>query len=593
MNLLTLTILTIINCQLPTTIANLKEQFNDDNGDDNNVTDIIKHINRELKLEMNILINYNNKSIYQQFLKATQIKETPKLIITQLVLNVTPIYKSFTELSLTVAWLKEDTLSDTLSTVDQLMWTLHFKDIFLLYQGHKKNLFEIFQKCWNYGFISVLLWFNDHLYTYHPYPQIKVIKLNHLSEFYKKSHLDNFQGYNMSFPLVEYPPLSFSYNNSRGQFMRAGYFYKWIEVFLKCHNASITYSKLSHPNLTYDLLKAMLMERNFSFAVADIPPSKEFATSNVLFTSKMVILVPSSQEIAYNLYLTKPFNKIVWFFIFLNFLLLVSLFILINLKICHQFQPGLATANSLKILLFLSVDLRINPFLLNTYLCLLFLFTGVFLTNFYGTNLSSMIISKIYEPELEKLEDLKEIHLPLYLHTATLGTLPELNLPQFLIKRIISGNNTDFSLKRLSLDMNYIYLVDSKNIAEFVLFQQKFMKKPKVKILKQIIRYRPFSITMPHRSPVIDQFNRYLSYIKENGFLRKILSDTNFHGWLSGNLKMKLDDTEKKPLNLKFFQYTFLIWGCGLICAFLWFLIECFYRQIMIFISKLINKIIK
>ncbi|KAM7356737.1 uncharacterized protein ACRADG_002376 [Cochliomyia hominivorax] len=592
MNLKSLTLWTIINILWPIIIANIKEQTPNED-----IADLIKQINRERKLEINILINFDksmkNNRNYQQFVKTAQIEDTPKLIITQKQINITPIYKTFTDLGLTVAWLKEDTLSDTLSTVDQLMWTLHFKDIFLLYQGHKESLFQIFQKCWNYGFISVLLWFNDHLYTYHPYPQIKVIKLNHISEFYNKSHLDNFQGYNMSFPLTEYPPFCFAYNNSQGQLVIAGYIYQWIEAFLQHHNANIIHSFLNHPNFTYDILKTMLIERNFSFAIADVPPTKEFTSSQVLFISKTVLLVPTSLEIAHNLYLLKPFNKIVWFFIFLNILLFLLLFLLINIISLQQYQAGQAFINTLKMLVFISMDLKINPFLLNSYLCLLFLFTGLFLTNFYSSSLSSIITSKIYEPEFQQLEDLKKTQLPLYVHTASVANLLKLNLPQFLTKRLISGNNSDFTHKRLSLNMNYIYLVQSETMAEFILFQQKYMKKPKAKILQQPIKFRPFAITMPHRSPVIDQFNRYLSHIRENGLLKKILSDTNFHGFLSGNLKMMHDDDVKIPLNLKYFHYAFLIWGCGLVCAFLWFLIECFYRQIMIFISKLINKIVK
>ncbi|KAM7357148.1 uncharacterized protein ACRADG_002640 [Cochliomyia hominivorax] len=594
MILKSLQILTIINCLSSTSIESSQEQLYN-----TEIANIIQQINRERKLEINILINYDklinndNIEIYREFLRATQIEETPKLIITQQELNITPIYKTFTDLGLTVAWLKEDTLSDTLSTIDQLMWTLHFKDIFLIYQGHKESLFEIFQKCWNYGFTSVLLWFNDHLYTYHPYPQIKVIKLNHISEFYNKNHLNNFQGYNMSFPLIYYPPYCFSYNNSHGQLLRVGYFYKWIELFLNHYNATIIFSQISHPLLAYDVLKTKLIERNFSFAVADVGPTEDFASSRVLFISKMIIMVPSSQEIAHNLYLTKPFDEVVWFIIFLNFLLFVLLFLLINIKLFHKYHLDLASGNSLKILLFLSVDLKMNSFFLNSYLCLLFLFTGVFLTNFYSSSLSSIITSKIYEPELRELKDLKENNLPLYLHTANMPTLSNLNLPQFLTKRIITGNNSDFRLKRQSLDMNYLYLVQSEKIADFILFQQKFMKKPKAKILKHIIRYRPFAITLPHRSPVIDQFNRYLSYIRENGILDKILADTNFHGWLSGNLKMMVDEDFKIPLNLKYFQYAFMVWGCGLIGAFITFLIECFHRQIRIFVAKLINKVVK
>ncbi|XP_023296751.2 uncharacterized protein LOC111679408 [Lucilia cuprina] len=399
--------------------------------------------------------------------------------------------------------------------MDQLLWQLHYKDILLIYQGVDNAIYNIFQNFWNYGFISVLLYHNNQLYSYHPYTRIKVVTLNDLQEFYDKTHLQNFLCYEIVVPVVEFPPVCFSYTNIQGELKRVGYFYKWIEIFLRHHNASIKHYLLNiwQPNISFANVRNFLYDINFSEA-------------------------------------------------FLN---------------------------TIRIIIFLSVTLRRGHNLFNFYLYLLFLVFGLFFSNLFDSSLFSLITSKVYEPELNTLEDLRRNRLLIWKHSADTEDFLNMRIPEFIKYRLHIGNNTVLRIKREELDPSYIY-TGQEYLVDYILSQQRFMKKPKMKRLDQPIKYKPLFVTVSHRSPIIDQFNRYLFYIRENGIMTKIFHDTEWHGIFSGSLRIRFDDEVLRAMTIEYFEYAFLIWICGLVCAFMWFLIEYFHSNILSLTQKIVNK---
>ncbi|XP_037813760.1 uncharacterized protein LOC119604922 [Lucilia sericata] len=585
MQLTTLITLLIIAIILTTNIAS-------------NVPDIIQQINRKSQLNLNILINFerttNNTEKYEQFVKTSQLDEIPKIIITEKNYKVTALNKNFGDQMLTVAWITDKNWSNTLKTVDQLLWQLHYKDIFLIYQGLLSTFYNIFQNCWNYGFISVLLYHNNQLYSYHPYPRIKVVTLNDVQQFYDKTHLQNFFGYEMVVPVVEFPPVCFSYTNTKGELKRVGYLYNWIEIFLRHHNASIKHYSLNiwQPNISFAYAQKILYEINFSFVPMVVHRTKNYSSSVVLTVTKTALIVPSNVEISSNLYIFKTFSKLLWLIILICVALFLTLMISVNIIFHQKLNFCEAFLNTISIILFLSITLRRGHNLFNFYLYLIFLVYGLFFSNLFDSSLFSLITSKVYEPELHQLEDLNRNKLLIWKHSADTEDFLNMRIPEFVKQRLHTGNNTVLRIKREELDPSYIY-TGQEYLVDYILSQQRFMKRPKMKRLDQPISYKPLFVTVSHRSPVIDQFNRYLFYIRENGIMLKIFRDTEWHGIYSGSLRIRFDDEVLRAMTIEYFEYAFLIWICGLLCAFMWFLIEYFHRNILNLMLNIVNKIVK
>lgn len=90
-----------------------------------NITDIVNYINKQQKIEVNILVNldenYDTSDYYLEVLKAT---ETPKLIINNQIYlsNSKPVIEGFNRNSLTIAWLTTNQLNDTLELLDRSLF---------------------------------------------------------------------------------------------------------------------------------------------------------------------------------------------------------------------------------------------------------------------------------------------------------------------------------------------------------------------------------------------------------------------------------------------------------------------------------------
>ncbi|XP_065361815.1 uncharacterized protein LOC135955392 [Calliphora vicina] len=550
-----------------------------------NIVNIVKEINRNQGNEINVLINFqSNRKKSQHFEELLQLESVPKLIITQDSENITALYKVYNQQSLTIAWITETNLNSTLDLMDRLLWTIHFKDIILIYEmehvvsTYDKNLFEIFSLCWKKGFKSLLLWQDNRFFTYHPYPTIKIVRVYSLAEYEDKSHLRNFHHTVMRSPIFEFPPMCFSYINHRGELLRVGYVYKWIETFFTHYNATYEYQfhDMWAHNVTYLDAFNTVMSMNFAYIPLILPPMEHyFARSSVMFLSSVVLIVPAPKEIFTGLYVIIPYNALVWFIVLLTALVYFLLVNMLNYLNNNSLDWGQAFQDAFNIIIFLSVSSRVTVknYLLKFGLFLLLLFTGIFLTNYYSSNLSSLYTSKVYEQDLYYIEDIARTKLNILEYTADAPLWVQRDMSSTFLKRIVTGSNHELFHNRQILNMSYMYIT-LEEYADFLLFRQTYLKRPTAKKLNEPLYHRPIFITLPYRSPIIDQLNRYLLYLMDSGIFTKILADTKWHGILSGRLQLFLDKEENKALTLEYFYYVFIIWIFGLICAFLSFLCE-------------------
>ncbi|XP_037819234.1 uncharacterized protein LOC119608752 [Lucilia sericata] len=522
----------------------------------------------------------------EYFSEVLKAMELPRLMVNREIYlkKSTALYEKFNRNSLTVAWLRESNINTTLRMLDHILWRIHFKDIFVIYETepesnlNDKQLMAIFQGCWSKGFISVLLWHQEQLYTYHPYPKIKVLRLQNVQQFMDKRHLNNFQQYTCPMPFFDFPNLCYSYRNRQGKLVRTGYFYKWVQLYLDYYNASIDHYFIDMWAENYTQLDAANTLNEMGYCLLPVFLSrnaKYFERSEVLHLTKVTLMVPSANEISASLYLALPYNGFIWLIIILSCFMFFVLIYYIhsgnNRHIAKDF--GKMALQAFSVILFLGIDMDGKRSLKHFYFNLLFLFAGIFLTNYYTSNLSSLYAAKVYEPELKYLTDIGRTNLKVLEHSVDIAFMLNMDLPKELDGRFVTGGNTELPKARLNLNMSYMYTTHEEFV-DFLLFQQQYLKHPIAKKLDQTMYSRAHYVTVPHRSPLIDHFNRYISRIRENGMLQKFIEDTKWDGVLSGYLTLLRDSGERKPLTLEYFRYAFVLWIFGLLIALLIFLIE-------------------
>ncbi|XP_065361837.1 uncharacterized protein LOC135955414 [Calliphora vicina] len=557
-----------------------------------NIADVINDINGNAKVNLNVLINLAeiNQKTKSNFVEIVKQIKVPQLIINedQVTLDylqaIKPLYEKHNSESLTVVGLNRSSLNSSLELLDRILWRRHFKDIVLVYQrDHKERselfntqLLQIFEKCWSKGFISVLLWSQGQLYTYHPYPNIKVIHLNNVAQFLDKSHLNNFQQRSCRVPFFDNPNLCYSYTNRHGQLVRTGYFYKWVQLYLKYYNASIEHFFIDmwSPNVSLAKSRRVLSEMDLCMVPIFVRKFGEFLeTSNVMYLTKVLLLVPNAKEVSHSLYLVLPFNAFIWFIIIASGFMIFALMYFMARSSKQVMDISKLALQAFSTIIFLSTGFRHEKSLKHFLLHLLFLFMGVFLTNYYSSSLSSLFVSKVYEPQLKYLNDIGRTDLTLLEYSADVNYMLEIDIPKVIKQRVRLGNNTVLFRNRQQLNMTYMYTIHEEHM-DYLLFQQYYLKHPIAKKLDQVLYNRGVYLTLPHRSPLIDHFNQYLLRICENGLMQKSKIDTKWDGVLSGNLKIMLDPVVEKPLGLEYLRYGFIIWICGLLCSVVSFVIE-------------------
>ncbi|KNC34838.1 hypothetical protein FF38_06774 [Lucilia cuprina] len=249
---------------------------------------------------------FESAEYFSEVLKATEL---PKFIVNQEIYlkNSKALYEKFNRNSLTIAWLREHNINATLKMLDHILWRIHFKDIFVIFeteQGNNfndKQLMALFQGCWHKGFISVLLWHQEQLYTYHPYPKIKTIQLQNVQQYMDKTHLNNYQQYSCPMPFFDFPNLCFSYRNRQGKLVRTGYYCKWVQLYLDYYNASIDHIFIDMWTGNYTQLEAINILNELGFCLLPIFLSKSgqyFERSEVLHLTRVNLMVPSANEIS-------------------------------------------------------------------------------------------------------------------------------------------------------------------------------------------------------------------------------------------------------------------------------------------------------
>ncbi|XP_075162622.1 uncharacterized protein LOC142235249 [Haematobia irritans] len=216
----------------------------------------------------------------------------------------------------------------------------------------------------------------------------------------------------------------------------------------------------------------------------------------------------------------------------------------------------------------------------NYQLKLVFFFTGLSITYLYSCNLCSMYSLRIYQAELDTLKDIERINLKFLIHSSDYEYYRSVeNLPQIIYDRMIIGNNTDLKLYRSKLNMTYIYTA-IEDVVNYLLYQQKYLKRPIAKYISEPFFSVPISIMLAPGMPLTDRFNRYLGIMKQSGILNKFIADSQLDGVLSGNIKFFRDSDIRRPLVLDNFLYAFLIWFIGLFSSCIAFIVEVLWKKV-------------
>lgn len=190
---------------------------------------------------------------------------------------------------------------------------------------------------------------------------------------------------------------------------------------------------------------------------------------------------------------------------------------------------------------------------------------------------------------MKLLTDIGNTNLKLFIYSLDKGYFDVIanNLPPIIRQRLYTGDDDQFTSYRQNLNTSYIYPA-IEDLADYLLLQQMYLRRPKAIKLAEPTYHRPFFISMQLRTPFLQQFNRYFSRLFESGIFNKFMLDAQWDGLTSGKYKLLKDDrSTNEALTMSYFQFAFIMLGCGLGMAVIVFVVECLCGiKIMLNISR-------
>ncbi|XP_013115468.2 uncharacterized protein LOC106093041 [Stomoxys calcitrans] len=549
------------------------------------VEELITDFYKESRINLNIIIDLMEPPNLE-FQDIVATIQHPKLLINFNHTEMRHLYKSFNMQCLTIAVIDEEILNSTMALMDLLLWKKHFTPIIIWYETKNEDiqmLYELFGRCWQQGYTDVVVWWQNTLYTFKPYPTITIVPVNDLWHWRNFSLLTNFQQYPIRVIVVDFPPRCFSFLNRQGQLIRTGYYYKLIENFIRFYNGSIQhdFKDMWSSNFIQGILESVRNNR-FDFVASRFRVSEQYIRSDTIDLGNVYLMVPSSNEVHQSLYILLSFNQQLW--IITGVLLVIFAMLIYFVRYRSSMESGNLVKSfiaALKVIIFLTPEGFEYRTLLNYQLKCIFFFTGLFVTYLYSCSLYSIYSLRIYEPELKLLQDIEKLNLKFLVHAEDLSLYDTLeNIPPIIFERFISDNNTALFVNRGKLNMVYIYS-GFGDIIQYLLFQQIYLKRPIATYIPEPFYTQPTFIPILHRMPWIDHFNRYLGYVKQSGILNKFIADSQMDGIMSGDIQFFREEQQHRSLVLATFQYGFLLWFMGLFGAFMVFLCEIYQRNIL------------
>jgi len=195
---------------------------------------------------------------------------------------------------------------------------------------------------------------------------------------------------------------------------------------------------------------------------------------------------------------------------------------------------------------------------------LLLLFViGFVLSNLYVALLSMMLTTKLYQRPIENLADLKAANVNILLQTHNIGPSSIYGSSEELRERFLLVEESLHKEKRNGLDTHYAY-VDSEDRMDFYLYQQKFLRRRRMKKLSNPVGYT-WAVQVIRQNWVLESYyNDHVQRLFETGLQHKLMDDVHELAIRAGFLHFFPTQTQTiEPLRLGDIAMAAMVLGGG------------------------------
>ncbi|KAH8262458.1 hypothetical protein KR026_007114, partial [Drosophila bipectinata] len=539
------------------------------------VPEVIRQLNRDLDRQLNVYFDCQDQEL--------SFDQSVSVLHLNTYFPIQRLMGRFSENALVIACLSEATENRTLEGVKEFLWALQHLPILYITNN---NMNVDFSKALKRGFLHVLAFDlkNGSLYTYKPYPKIKVHQVKEIKDFKSLTKLTNLHGEPVRISVETMSPRCFHYKNRHGKVVYAGYMYKLIQGFIETYNGNETYVLKDQDPIPYsvgfqilqngdvDIVPRILFNFNWNY----------FYRSYVLYNVNSYFIVPWAEPLPKSLYFIRTFKCNVWIAFILS--IIYASIAIWWIKFRKQNAESNSLASTFLDVLQLMVQLP-NPIQWHFNLgfhhlvsLLVLLPVGFVLTNLYTAQLSSSLTTGLYKQQIDSFDDMVDGKFKLLLESLDKEVLQNMSKRNYIqpgLQNIILETSLKEVLYfRKNLNTSYLYLAFGDRI-EFELSQQKYLRVPLFKILPEIFVQSLFFIPLRHGLPYVELFNNYLQRIWESGIYEKLRLNAYFEGIASGEITFRKSTTwETQVFNMEFYYFAYILLAVGWFLGGVIFLVE-------------------
>ncbi|KNC22328.1 hypothetical protein FF38_04491 [Lucilia cuprina] len=391
----------------------------------------------------------------------------------------------------------------------------------------EEEMYNFFTNTWKEGFLNVLLsnlkGEQHELYTFTPFPMIKMETISIAGYLNRHRSVPNGLGYTIRSSAGNNPPRAFVYYNENFKLECKGLGPQLLKIFAQRYNFSIDWILM--PNFEsvgmLDCLKYLLTDTVDT--CSELLPRNEqsYAIATPVYIIYGYVLVPFAPHLPKSKYLLHPFHKEIWWLMLVGILLLTIVMSLINRFKLGWWHITLQFMRSMEFLLYIGPQLP------------------------------------------PSWEDLKQRGVTVLITESDMEILSMYNSFEPISDNYLKIDVSSYVDLRNSLNNQFAY-VNFEDKATFYLYQQKFLQRPRLRKMPKPLSALWANIPMPHNWPFLNLFNQYMLHMFDSGLIPHLLEQSKEEGIRMGYISfIKTEYRDVEPLNMDYFKLPAILLGVG------------------------------
>ncbi|XP_036334696.1 uncharacterized protein LOC118745277 [Rhagoletis pomonella] len=504
-----------------------------------------------------------------------------------------PLHEHFYSTILSVVQLNSAPLEEQLNNFKFAMQLWHSRDVLFLAMKIGNNVssslsaptaYSLFAWCWRNGFYNVLLTDAqaNELLTYAPFPTVRLRHTSLSAYLAKRDSWSNFHGYSIRVILGTQPPRALVYKDARGMQRISGLLPLIIKLFAERYNATLHFTV--HPNPNYDFMQCIpevlagvydICADNGYYSTYGKPHSKPL----YLVTAYFAVRFP--QPLAKFRYFLSPFQASTWCVLVAAIAYVTLLLALINWREHGYWNVGQYLLDVISSFILSTVHPNLFESHRGKFIFILLTIVGFIVAEYYLAFLSSLLSTDLYECPINTVEQLIANNISILSVYAYQSIVDKyLEYPE-LMSHVKYLPNGVVKLHRDQLDPSYAY-INVFDIWQLLFYQQKFLLRPRLKLLEKPLTTHLSGMPLPHYWPFEKIFHRHVQQLFEFGFHHYFMQVTIEDAVKAGFLTLfKTEWHEAVALNLSDFEMPAILLIAGYLIAFVVFVIEVIWHKIL------------